>query len=85
MITRHLTTVVGVSSFCLGIWLDRKFREYNSNRSRIPGFQIFDAVHADNSVANNHELIANNEQRISQVRRVHLNTVVSYYLRDLRC
>lgn len=66
MIFKHLTTVVGVSSFCLGIWLDRKFREYNLNH-RIPGFQIFDAVNADNIVTNDQELIANNELRISQV------------------
>lgn len=77
MITRHITTVISVSSFCLGIWLDRKYREFNWPR-KIPGFQIFDAVNADSNV-NNQQLIIKNEQRISQVRCIlYLNKYLSY-------
>lgn len=61
------SVVVGVSSFCLGIWIDRKYREYNISH-RIPGFKIFDAVYAESNVLNNQQLIINNEQRVSQVR-----------------
>lgn len=68
MIVRHITTaVVSVSSFCLGIWLDRKYGKFNSCSCTIPRFQIFDAVNAD-SVINNNRLIVNNEHRISEVR-----------------
>jgi len=67
MFTRQVTAVVGISSFCLGIWMDRKFRELNALH-RIPGFKIFDAVYADGIVTTNQELIVNNEQRISQVK-----------------
>lgn len=66
MIFKHMTTIVGVSSFCIGIWMDRKYREYKESH-RIGGFKIFDAVNADSIVPNNSELIANNEWRISQV------------------
>lgn len=66
MIVKHITTIVGVSSFCLGIWIDKKYREYKESNI-IPGFKIFDAVNADSNVPNNSQLIINNEQRISQV------------------
>lgn len=69
MTVRRITTVVGISSFCLGMWLGRQFREYNVYK--MPRFKIFDAVNADNIVTND-QLITNNEQRISQVRFVHL-------------
>ncbi|CAI6345086.1 unnamed protein product [Macrosiphum euphorbiae] len=68
MFSRHITAVVGISSFCLGIWMDRKYRELNALHG-IPGFKIFDAVYADGIVANNQELIVNNEQRISQIMK----------------
>lgn len=67
MFSRNITAVIGVSSFCLGIWMDRKYRELKLSHS-IPGFKIFDAVYADGIVTNNQELIINNEQRISQVK-----------------
>ncbi|VVC28673.1 Hypothetical protein CINCED_3A016571 [Cinara cedri] len=67
MIVRHITTVVGVSSFCFGIWANRKYREYNA-LCKIPIFKIFDAVYADN-VTNDQQLISNNEQRISQIMK----------------
>lgn len=67
MTLKHLTSVVfGVSSFCLGVWIDRKYREYSFSH-RVPGLKIFDAVYADSNVTNNQQLIANNELRISQV------------------
>lgn len=67
MTFRHITTaVVGVSSFCLGILIDRKFRGLNT--SQIPEFKIFDAVNADSAVTiDNQQLIIKNEQRISEV------------------
>lgn len=71
MIIRHIkfkhtiTTVVGISSFCLGIWMDRKYREISLS-NKIPSFQIFDAVNADSIVTKDQQLI--NEQRVSQVR-----------------
>jgi hypothetical protein len=61
------SVVVGVSSFFLGIWIDRKYREHNISH-RIPGFKIFDAVYAESNVVNNQQLVINNEQRVSQVR-----------------
>jgi len=67
MFPKHITAVVGISSFCLGIWMDRKYRELNASH-RVPGFKIFDAVYADGIVSNNQELIINNEQRVSQVK-----------------
>jgi len=67
MFTKHITAVVGISSFCLGIWMDRKYRELNAFH-RVPGFKIFDAVYADGIVSNTQEVIINNEQRISQVK-----------------
>lgn len=67
MIVKHITTIVGVSSFCFGIWIDKKYREYKASY-KVPGFKIFDAVNADSIVPSNSELIINNEQRISQVR-----------------
>lgn len=70
MIIKHITTIVGVSSFCLGIWLDRKYREYKTFY-KMPGFKIFDNVNADNVVTNDQQLIINNEQRISQVRNIY--------------
>lgn len=76
MIIRHITTVVGVSSFCLGIWLDRKYREFNKCLE-IPGFKIFDAVNADSIVNNNQQLMINNEERISEVRCIY-NTIPTY-------
>lgn len=81
MFSRHISAVVGISSFCLGIWMDRKYRELNALHS-IPGFKIFDAVYADGLVANNQELIVNNEQRISQVKYAYLITFNynSFYL-----
>jgi len=75
MFSRYITAVVGISSFSLGIWMDRKYRELNSLH-RIPGFKIFDAVYADGIAINNQELIVNNEQRISQVKY----TYISIYL-----
>lgn len=63
---RHITTVVGISSFCFGIWLDRKYREFNSFH-KLPGFDIFDAVNADSIITNDQQQ-ANYEQRISQVK-----------------
>lgn len=70
MTLRHVTSVVfGVSSFCLGIWIDRKYRDYNVS-FRVPGFKIFDAVYAESNVNNNQQLIIKNEQRISQVRLI---------------
>lgn len=71
MISKHINTVVGVSSFCLGIWLDRKYREFHTAH-KIPGFKIFDAVNADSVLSNNQQLI-NNEQRISEVRYLNIN------------
>jgi len=81
MFSRHITAVVGISSFCLGIWMDRKYRELNALH-RIPGFKIFDAVYADGLVTNNQELIVNNDQRISQVKYTYFNkcNYNSYYL-----
>lgn len=71
MTVRRITTIVGISSFCLGIWLDRKFREYNESY-KMTRFKIFDAVNADDIVTNDQQLITNNEQRISQVRYIYL-------------
>jgi len=85
MFSRHITAVVGISSFCLGIWMDRKYRELSelNTSHRIPGFKIFDAVYADGIVANNQELIINNnnnDQRISQVYFAYLITFnYNYY------
>jgi len=67
MFPKHITAVVGISSFCLGIWMDRKYWELNASH-RVPGFKIFDAVYADDIVSNNQKLIINNEQRVSQVK-----------------
>lgn len=67
MIARHITTVVGVSSFCLGIWFDRKYRAINAHQ-KTPGLQIFDGVNAD-SIITNDQLLPTNEQRISQVSK----------------
>lgn len=66
MIARHITTVVGVSSFCLGIWFDQKYKTFNVQQ-KIPGLQIFDGVNAD-SIITNDQLLPTNEQRVSQVR-----------------
>lgn len=68
MIIKHyVTTIVGVSSFCLGIWLDKKYNKFNASH-KIPGFKIFDAVNADSVITNNQQLIINNEHRISEVK-----------------
>lgn len=65
MLARHITTVVGVSSFCLGIWFDRKYRAFSAQQ-KTPGLQIFDGVNAD-SIITNDLLLPTNEQRVSQV------------------
>lgn len=72
MISKHITTVIGVSSFCLGIWLDRKYKEFNTIY-KIPGFKIFDAVNADSVINYNQQQIIYHEQRISEVRYLHIN------------
>lgn len=69
MIVRHLSAIVGVSSFCFGIWFDRKYRQFTaSNSNKLPILQIFDAVKADSIITNDQQLTLNNEQRVSQVR-----------------
>jgi len=75
MFFKHFTTaVVGVSSFCLGVWLDRKYKKFDLSVYSVPGFQIFDAVNADSVINNNQQLIVNNEHRISEVRQtIYLN------------
>lgn len=71
MIVKHITTIVGASSFFFGIWLDKKYREYIASH-KVPLFKIFDAVNADSIVPSNSQLIVNNEQRISQVRYTYI-------------
>lgn len=77
MIIRYITAV-GVSSFFLGVWLDRKYREFKTIL-KIPGFQIFDAVNADSIVNNNQQLIINHEERISQVRCTYILSLVDIF------
>lgn len=68
MYFKHFTTtVVGVSSFCFGILIDRKIRGLKTSKI-IPEFKVFDAVNADSALTiDNQQLIVKNDQRISEV------------------
>jgi len=77
MIIRHITTtVISVSSFCFGVWLERKYRAFNFPHCTNIAFEIFDAVNADSVINNNQQLIINNEHRISEVRLKYYNKFI---------
>lgn len=64
-----ITAVVGISSFCFGIWIERKYKDFNT-LYRSPSFKIFDAVNADSIITKDQQL-NNNEQRVSEVSFIH--------------